>query len=50
VNLSSDQGDDGMASPVSPSDLFELPGANVPAGAPGDDGTGAPAILLRRGR
>ena len=27
VNLSSDQGDDGMASLVSPGDLFELPGA-----------------------
>ena len=49
VNLSSDQGDHGMASLVLPGDLFELPGANVPAGAPGDDGTGALAILLRRG-
>jgi hypothetical protein len=47
-SLSSDQGDDGMASLVSAGDLIEFPAANVPVDAPGDDGENAPAVLLSR--
>jgi hypothetical protein len=46
--LSSDQGDDGMASLASPGDLIEFPAANLPVDAPGEDGSDAPAVLLRR--
>jgi hypothetical protein len=48
VSLSSDQGDNGMASLVAPGDLFEFPAGNLPVDAPGDDGSDAPAVLLAR--
>lgn len=35
--LTSDDGDNGMAAYVQPGDLFEFPAANIPVDAPGDD-------------
>ena len=44
--LSSDQGDDGMASLASAGDEIEFPAANLPVDAPSDDGNDAPARVL----
>jgi hypothetical protein len=48
VALSSDSGDNGMASFVSPGDLIEFPARDEPVDAPGDDGSDPPAKLLQR--
>lgn len=48
--LTSDDGDNGMASYVQPGDLFQFPTANVPVDAPGDEVVdGSVATLLVRG-
>ena len=46
VAVSSDQGDDGMASLAAPGDEIEFPAANLPVDAPGDDGNDTPAKVL----
>jgi hypothetical protein len=44
--LSSDQGDDGMASLASVGGEIEFPAANLPVDAPSDDGNDTPARVL----
>lgn len=48
VNLSSDQGDAGMAPLVSVGDEIEFPAGNVPVDAPVDDGNYPPGQLIER--
>ena len=47
--LSSDQGDDGMAQLAAVGDEIEFPAPDVPVDAPGDDGNDAPARVLVAG-
>jgi len=47
--LSSDQGDDGMAQLARPGDAIEFPAANVPVDAPSDSGEDTPAGVLVSG-
>jgi hypothetical protein len=47
--LSSDQGDDGMAQLAQPGDVIEFPAANVPVDAPSDSGEDTPASVLVSG-
>jgi hypothetical protein len=44
--VSSDEGDDGMASLAAPGDEIEFPAADLPVDAPGDDGNDTPAKVL----
>jgi hypothetical protein len=46
VHLSSDQGDNGMASLAAPGDLIQFPAGNLPVDTPGDDGNDAPASVV----
>jgi len=46
--LSSGEGDDGMADFAQPGEEIEFPAAGVPAGAPSDGGSDAPAVVTAR--
>ena len=47
--LSSSEGDDGMASFAQPGDEIEFPAADAPVDAPADDDSGTPAVLVHAG-
>ena len=49
VQVTSDQGDDGMAQLAAVGDEIEFPAPDVPVDAPGDDGNDAPAEVLVAG-